>query len=59
MVAENKDFVHGDRVEPPLDPTPDRRKEGRGADNLMGLEDVMVVRLDDGFLTNILSKVSG
>lgn len=59
MLAENKDFVHGDRVEPSLDPTPDCRKEGGGADNLMWLVIGMVVRPDDDFLTKILSKVSG
>ena len=34
MVRKDEDFRGGDRVEPTLDPAPDRGEEGRGAKNL-------------------------
>lgn len=34
VFTEDEDLGYGDWVEPPLDPAPDGREEGRGTDDL-------------------------
>ncbi len=58
MVREDENLGGSDRVEPLLDPAPDRREESRCANDL-GASSVFVKEAATSRLTNIRSNVSG
>jgi len=58
-MGEDEYFGRGDGIKPFLNPAPNRREEGRGANNLNSLSEFRSHIQKGVLLTNILSKVSG